>query len=251
MAILAPQGFYPWSPIHKHPTGAGMTSFNQHLQRLRHDLGRQGARCMELTLRAVESYFDGDRVEAADVIKGDESIDRVDVEIERGSINLLAMGETEPYSIRSVLTIVKINNELERIADCAVNVAEVVLDGDGHHDQLPQTFRVMANSVIGMLRDANDSLSSLDIELATRVLQFDDAVDRFKREITLDAQKQVASGGILVDMAFRLLSVVGSLERIADHSTNICEQVIYLETGKIVRHSREGWSEPALPDSDE
>lgn len=228
-----------------------MTSFNQHLERLRHDLSRQGARCMELTLRAVESYFEGDQVKAAEVIKGDESIDRVDVEIERGSIQLLAMGETEPYAIRSVLTIVKINNELERIADCAVNVAEVVLDGDGHDERSPQTFRVMANSVIGMLRDANTSLSSLDTELATRVLQFDDTVDRFKREITLDAQKQVAAGGILVEMAFRLLSVVRSLERIADHSTNICEQIIYLETGKIVRHSSEGWSKPSLPDGDE
>ncbi len=228
-----------------------MTSFTQHLERLRYDLGRQGDRCMELTLRAVESYFEGDQAKAADVIKGDESIDRVDVEIERGSIELLAMGETEAYSIRSVLTIVKINNELERIADCAVNVAEVVLDGDSQDDQLPQTFRVMANSVIGMLRDANTSLASLDIELATRVLQFDDTVDRFKREITLDAQKQVAAGGIMVDMAFRLLSVVRSLERIADHSTNICEQVIYLETGKIVRHSSEGWSQPELPDGDE
>jgi phosphate transport system protein len=144
---------------------------------------------------------------------------------------------------------VKINNELERIADCAVNIAEVVTGEPKLPDGVPDQFRVMANSVIGMLRDANRALSRLDIELAQRVLTFDDAVDRFKREIVFDVQNKLAKGTFEVPFAFRLHTVTKSLERIADHCTNICEQLIYLETGRVVRHLPEGWTEPTLPNS--
>ena len=115
-------------------------------------------------------------------------------------------------------------------------------------ERVPATFRVMANSVIGMLRDANKALAELDTDLAREVLGFDDTVDRFKREIVLNAEEKVASGSFSAAFAFRLHSVTKALERIADHCTNICEQVIYLETGQTVRHRPEGWTAPTLPD---
>ena len=158
------------------------------------------------------------------------------------------MGETDEHGIRFVLTIVKVNNELERIADCAVNIAEVVVQyGPDMTEQVPATFRVMANSVMGMVRDANRSLAELNVDIARQVLGFDNTVDQFKEEIGLDAEKKVAAGEISVGFAFRIRSVTAQLERIADHCTNICEQVIYLESGKIVRHMAGGWSEPAAP----
>jgi phosphate transport system protein len=225
-----------------------MSTFDKKLRQLRSDLVTQGDRVFELVLRAVESYFDRDQAKAAHVIEGDRTIDRVDVEIERGSIPLLAMGETDEHKIRSVLTVVKINNELERIADCAVNVAEVVVRyGDAMEEHTPATFRVMANSVIGMVRDANRALADLNVDLARQVLAFDDTVDRFKTEISLDAEQKVASGDFSVSFGFRLRTVTKAVERIADHCTNICEQVIYLETGRIVRHQPEGWTAPELP----
>lgn len=225
-----------------------MSDFSTKLAKLKGDLITQGDRVVDHTLRAVESYFESDLTKAQQVIEGDTAIDRVDVEIERASIPLLAMGETNEHSIRSVLTIVKINNELERIADLAVNIAEVVVAGDSSQAP-PPTFRVMANSVIGMLRDANRALANDDVQLGERVLSFDDTVNQFKREIMLDAQQKVAAGRFAVDFAFRLLTVTKSLERIADHCTNICEQVIYLESGKIVRHLPQGWSKPTTPDA--
>ena len=224
-----------------------MTTFEKKLAQLKQDLVTQGERVVDMTLRAVECYFDGDGDVAAEVIAADEVIDRVDVEIERASIPLLGMGRTEPHDIRLILTIVKVNNELERIADCAVNIASAVRERGPDTSNPPATFRVMANSVIGMLRDANRALVELDVSLAERVLEFDDAVDRFKREIVLDAQQQVAAGAFDVRFAFLLHTVTKSLERIADHCTNICEQVIYLESGRIVRHLPEGWTKPTLP----
>ena len=214
------------------------------MKTLHEDIVRQGERVLTLVLNAVESYFDLDRDRARQVIESDDEIDRVDVEIERASIPLLGMGVTDEHRIRSILTIVKVNNELERIADIGVTIAEVVA---GHPDQIeqpPATFRVMANSVIGMLRDANRALADGNAALGRQVLVFDDTVSQFKEEILLLVQGQVADRSITVPFAFRLLAVTKALERIADHCTNICEQVIYLESGKIVRHRPEGWTDP-------
>lgn len=224
-----------------------MSEFDRKLSQLKADLNTQGSRVSDQLLRAVEASFDGNETEAKSVIKSDEVIDRVDVEIERACINLLRMGATEEHNIRSVLTIVKVNNELERIADCAVIVAESAIDSENLISSAPPTFRVMANSVVGMLRDTSQALAEADTELAIRVLSFDDTVNRFRREIVLDVQNRTSSGDLDPLVAFKLLAVTRSLERIADHCTNICEQVIYLDTGKIVRHLPEGWTTPETP----
>ena len=225
-----------------------LPAFALQLTKLNDELIAQGNRVVDIALRGVESYFERDAAKASAVIAGDTLVDRVDVEIERSCIALLKMGETNEHAIRSVLTIVKVNNEIERIADLAVNIAEVAADSGQSKESIPNTFRVMANSVIGMLRDTNQSLGRIDATLAERVLSFDDTVDRFKIEISLDAQQKVASGKFGVKFAFRLMTVVKSLERIADHCTNICEQLIYLETGRIVRHLPEGWGKPVMPE---
>ena len=158
-----------------------MPSFTEKLTLLKAELVSQSERVVDHTLRGVESFFDNDREKARDVIAGDGPIDRVDVEIEHESIGLLMMGSTEEYAIRSVLTIVKVNNELERIADCAVNVAEQVTCDEDSLEGVPPTFRVMANSVIGMLREASTALRNEDVALAERVLSYDDAVDQSSR----------------------------------------------------------------------
>jgi phosphate transport system protein len=224
-----------------------MSEFEKKLSQLKADLNTQGARVSDQLLQAVESSFGGDSNIAKKVIDGDEFIDRVDVEIERACIGLLRLGVNDEHSIRSVLTIVKVNNELERIADCAVIVAESAMKSDKLISMAPPTFRVMANSVVGMTRDTMMSLAEADTELAIRVLSFDDTVSRFRKEIVLDVQHRTSNGDLNPLVAFELLAVTRSLERIADHCTNVCEQVIYLETGKIVRHLPEGWTSPETP----
>jgi phosphate transport system protein len=226
-----------------------LSTFPEQLAALQADIVRQGDRVYELTQRAVECYFDFDIPKAGTIAKLDDEIDRVDVEIERASIPLLALGPTDPYDIRSVLTIVKVNNELERVADCGVAIAEVVLRDGRSQERIPETFRVMANSVLGMLRDSNRALAKHNSSTAQQVLLFDDTIAGFKEKIVMDAQEKVAKGTLSTNFAFRLLAVTKSLERVADHCTNICEQVIYLESGRIVRHRPEGWSEPLSPDT--
>jgi phosphate transport system protein len=224
-----------------------MAAFEERLSALEKDLVQQGARVLELCTLAVESYFDLDLQKAGRIETLDTEVDRVDVDIEKRSVPLLGLGQTDEHAIRSVLTVVKCNNEYERIADCGVSIAEKVLDERTRDMRVPDTFRVMANSVLGMLRDTNRALARHDADLARQVLLFDDTVERFKKEILMNAQEQVASGHISVHFAFGLMSVTKSVERIADHCTNVCEQVIYLESGMIVRHRPEGWSAPAAP----
>jgi phosphate transport system protein len=225
------------------------SGFEQRLARLKDDLVTQGTRVRDMVRRAVECYFEHNDELADTVIEDDQTIDRVDVEIERASIPLLGMGMTDEHQIRTVLTIVKINNELERIADCAVDIALIVRNADDPGENPPKEFRVMANSVIAMVRDANTALAGLDIPLAQQVLGCDDAVEQFMQKIGLDVEEKVAAGTLSVRFVFRLSAVTKSLEQIADHCTNMCEQVIYLETGKIVRHRPEGWSEPSVPEA--
>ena len=224
-----------------------MHTFQERLAALEQDMVAQGTRVLELCTLAVESYFDLDLAKAARIEGLDTEVDRVDVEIEKRSVPLLAMGQTDEHAIRSVLTIVKCNNEYERIADCGVSIADRVLDERTRQMRVPDTFRVMANSVLGMLRDANRAFLRHDADLARQVLIFDDTVERFKREILMNAQEQVAGGHLSVPFAFGLTSVTKSVERIADHCTNVCEQVIYLQSGLIVRHRPEGWSAPSAP----
>lgn len=224
-----------------------VSMFAKKLAQLNADLITQGRRVLDLTVRAVESFFERDEQKAQSVISGDAVIDQVDVQIERASIPLMALGETDEHEIRYVLTIVKINNELERIADCAVSIADAVRGFNASTERIPDTFRVMANSIIGMLRDASSALQKLDPALAERILTFDDTVSRFTTEIVTDALEEVAADRFSPPFAHRLLMVTKWLERIADHSTNICEQLIYLESGKVVRHLPEGWTKPALP----
>ena len=225
-----------------------MSEFMKKLAQLKADLKIRGGRVSAQLTKSIESTFEGDIETANFVVAQDEIIDQADVEIERACIELLRLGAVDDYSIRSVLTIVKVNNELERIADCASDIADSSAKQQQLSANLLPTFRVMANSVIGMLRDTNVALDKADTALAIRVLSFDDTVNRFRKEIVLDVQHRTSNGSLDPLVAFDLLAITRKLERIADYCTNICEQVIYLETGKIVRHLPDGWTSPETPE---
>jgi len=217
-------------------------------ERLRADLVDQGRRVQAMLEAAFEALFSGSDEAAASVLKQDDVIDGVDVAIEQACVQLLADAtkagaELETVYVRTILTIVKVNNELERIADAAVDVAEMVPLLRITGSQFPPTFRVMANSVVGILRDANTSIQNSNPQLAKVVLQSQHAVAAFKAALVRDAEEQIARGRMSVDVAFRLHELASQCELMADHCTNIAEQLIYLTTGAIVRHTETSWVE--------
>ncbi len=222
--------------------------FAKRLELLRGAIAEQGHRVRNILEAAFEAAFARDPVKAALVAAQDDVIDRVDVEVEKAAVALLTdatheNSKLDASQLREVLTIVKINNELERIADAAVDIAERAESLKANTGQIPETFRVMANSVVGILRDATQAYNRSDARLAKVVLQSEDAVEAFMTAIVKDAERQIASGKMTVDFAFCLHQIANECKVVADHSTNMSEQVIYSLTGAIVRHMESGWVE--------
>lgn len=228
------------------PNSSG--NFSQRLEKLRSDLAEQGRRVQAMLDLALDSLFNRDPAKAKQAIAMDDAVDAADVELEKACVQLLADATRDGASLdqaqlRLVLTIAKSNNELERIADAAVDVGEMVpgIQISGH--AFPDTFRVMANSVIGILRDTNTAVAKNDPMLAKVVLQSQHAVTAFKAAILRDAEERIAAGKMPVEVAFGLHEIASQCELIADHCTNIAEQIIYLTTGSIVRHTDARWIE--------
>lgn len=222
--------------------------FEQRINELRQQLVAQGRRVQQVIETAFDAFFARDGARAAEAIKADDEVDRVDVEIERTAVAILTDAtsqgaQLQPVQLRTILTIVKVNNELERIADVGVAIAEGVAQLPSGTPPIPPTLRVMTNSVIGIVRDVNISVDRTDARMARVVLQSEDAVGAFKAALLRNAEEQIASGRMTVDFAFAIHELASQCEDIADHSTNIAEQILYLETGTIMRHMEGHWVE--------
>ncbi len=222
--------------------------FPARVTQLQEDLALQGDRVQRLLEAAFDAAFARDPAAGRRAMDLDDEIDAIDVEIERRSVALLAeataSGAALPEGLlRQVLTVVKVNNELERIADAGVSVGELVPELAQQGVSMPETFRVMTNSVIGILRDSCTALERNDGRLAKMVLASEDAVEAFKRAILRDAQAQVSSGKLTLDAGFLIFELATHCEIMAGHCTNIAEQALYVATGKIVRHMAGRWEE--------
>lgn len=233
-------------------------NYQERIERLRHSLVAQGRRVQLLIEKSFDAVFARDAGAAREAIALDEDVDRVDIALEKTAVQLLTDACASPSALgaeqlRSVLTIVKINNELERIADVGVAISEQALllaagTGVGAAGRsLPGNARMLANSAVGILRDATTSFDRLDPELAKVVLLSEEAVRQFKKVLVREAQEQLSRGRLSVDEVLSLNEVATLCEVMADHCTNIAEQVMYVATGTIVRHMQGHWEEVRLP----
>ncbi|MCA9307193.1 MAG: hypothetical protein H6812_02930 [Phycisphaeraceae bacterium] len=233
---------------------AETTQVRKLIDALHADLSAQGHRVAGLIERSVEALWERDAEKARGVIEEDEAVDREDVRIEKEAVRLLAhamqsgasrgLGEGD---VRRVMTLVKVNNEFERIADMGVAIAEkqeVVASLDGPP---PAKFRMMANSVIGIMQTTSRAFETNDLASAQVVLASDAATERFEQAVLREVEELLASGGMSVDYALALHTIAGAIKRMADHCTNVAEQVIYVASGKIVRHQVDHWTAPQEP----
>lgn len=226
--------------------------FIARIDHLKHELVAQGRRVQTMLEASFEALFERSSTRAAWAIAQDDEVDLVDVRIEQHSVQLLTDAtrqgaELDARQLRTVLMVVKVNNELERVADVASDIAERAKGDPAALPVYPDTFRVMANSVIGIVRDANTAMSRDDPGLARIVLQSQHAVAAFKDAVLRDAEAKLAAGQLRTDAAFTLHETANDCELIADHCTNIAEQVIYLTTGSIVRHTHASWVQLPTP----
>ncbi len=187
--------------------------------------------------RATTALLDRRTDLAREVIGGDGEVDRREVQIEEDCLKVLALHQPVAADLRFIVAVLKVNNDLERMGDLAVNIAERAVDLAAlTPDWRPPDFGTMVDTVRRMVRDTLDALIRTDVTLARRVVDADDLVDRIHREMFVGVRQAAGVSVEQVDVALLYLSASRNLERIADQCTNIAEDVIFLVDGEIVRH---------------
>jgi phosphate transport system protein len=185
----------------------------------------------------IEAYLTRDSRIADEVFKLERETNSAEREIDQLAIDLLAMQQPMAIDLRFITACMKINADLERVADQAVNIAECALaEINLPKMKLPVDLGRMATTVAGMIRRALDSFIDANAELAEAVLIMDDAVDRMNKDIFVSMASLMRSNPQSVDQALNAVVVARNLERVADHATNIAEDVIFWVEGKDVRH---------------
>ena len=190
---------------------------------------------VQLAIKALAGH---DRELAQKVIDNDNQINRLEVDLEEECLKVLALHQPVANDLLMVVAILKINNDLERIADQAVNICERALAViEAENAICPLELDKMAEKVIDMLEKALDSLVNADLKLARTVLELDEEVDTIHSQNYQAFKDYIRKHPETVDAVLNFLTVSRHLERVADLATNIAEDVIYLNEGEIVRHT--------------
>ena len=193
-------------------------------------------------LEAVKSIQQKDWALAKKVIEADVEIDQMEVNVEEECLKILALYQPVAIDLRFIITALKINNDLERIGDLAVNIAE---RGEFLAKQekvdVPLDLDKMAEKTQSMLRNSLKALVDMNCDMAYKVCADDDKVDNMNRRMFKIIQDRIREQPEHIESLIHLLSASRHLERIADHATNIAEDVVYMVEGKIVRHKAENY----------
>ncbi|MBN1786870.1 MAG: phosphate signaling complex protein PhoU [Sedimentisphaerales bacterium] len=216
----------------------------KHLQReienLKKKLLALGAK-IECSVRDATMSIETQDVKLAQkIIDNDIDIDNMEVEIEEDCLKILALHQPVAVDLRFIVAVLKINNDLERIGDLAVNVAErAIFLANQSKFNISTDLLDMARNAQLMLKKSLDSLINHDAKLAHEVCTSDDIVDEMNRQMYLKVQDAIVKNPEQIAPLIHILSASRHLERIADHTTNIAEDVIYMIEGQIVRHRAE------------
>jgi len=215
------------------------THFQKEIEKLKKKILTQCAIVEENLSAAVNSVFERDDEAARRVIERDRLIDHNEIEVEEECLKLLALYQPVAGDLRYVVACLKVNNDIERIGDLCCNIAERALALCSHEFPARDTisFDEITAKTQKMLNDALDSLFKTDTRIALDVIRRDDEVDDLNRQIHDRVMELVKLDPDHALIFVSQLSVSKQLERIADYATNICEDVIYMATGNIVRHA--------------
>ncbi len=187
--------------------------------------------------KAVKAVSDFDMSLAKEVIEYDRQIDIFEVEVEEECLKILALHQPVATDLRYVVAVLKINNDLERIGDLAVNIAKRTISIQRHNNVIiPFDLSEMLVLTVNLVKNSINSLITNDTAMAKQVCADDDAIDDLHKNAITILKEKIKEDPQLIDLYISLLNVSRNLERIADHATNIAEDVIYNIDGEIVRH---------------
>jgi phosphate transport system protein len=212
--------------------------FERELGELKSNLVAMGSLVDQQINEACNALFEGDQKLAERVIKTDAAVNDFDTLIDKQCQRIFALSQPVAIDLRLLMSALKINNEIERIGDIAVNIAERV-EPLVMHQKFLHTTRLseMAQIARIMVKDSLDAFVGNNPGIATRVLESDDVVDSLDRTVFRQMVAAMKADSSMIDPASHIIVLSRHIERLADHSTNIAEDVIFLVDAKIVKHN--------------
>ena len=214
-----------------------MRKFELELDSLKNRVLEMGQVAERMVARASEALVPRDRKIVADVLAGEERLDRFQVEIDGEAVRLITVYTPTAKDLRFLLMVVRINTEIERIGDQAVNNCEYVEMFLSNPPARPlHDLSRMTDIACEMVHGALAAFASEDVDMARRVVALDDQVDALNRQTFTDLLADSADDPDTVKRSMSLILLARSLERIADHAENICEEVVFLVKGEDIRH---------------
>lgn len=217
-----------------------MRHFDREIEELKEELLRMGSRVEESIAESIRALLERDTPLAERVIAADSAIDRMELEIDAHTVELIAKMQPAASDLRFVTTAMKITPELERIADLAVDVCERAIELNREPPlkpllDIPRLARITQE----MVRQSLDSFVRRDPTLARTVIARDDEVDLLTEQSFRELLTYMLEDSRNISRAIRLTFIGKYFERMADSATNICEMVVYLAEGKVIKHSHE------------
>jgi len=214
-----------------------MIRLTEETSKLKKMLFEMASSVEEMIAKSIKALEENNMILAEDVIKSDEKVNEMEIEIDNQCIRILALLHPEAEDLRTVTMIMKINNDLERIGDHAVNIAEMALYLADKPPVKPLIdIPKMAEKAIEMLQESLDAFVNKDAELAVEVCKKDDEVDALEPQIVRELVTYMISDPQTIDRALTLILIARGLERVADLATNIAEDAYYMASGKILKH---------------
>ena len=211
--------------------------FIREIEHLKKKILAVGAIVEERIAKAITAVVKRDAKLALEVVEGDEEIDQMEVDVEEDCLKILALYQPVAIDLRFVVAVLKINNDLERMADHAVNIARRAEYLTTYPDAtLPLDLEVMVQKTQTMVRESLDAFVRQDKGLARQVCAADKEVDQLNRQMHVLIQQQIRANPERVEQLIHQLSVSRQLERISDLATNVAEDVVYTVEGVIIRH---------------
>jgi phosphate transport system protein len=212
--------------------------FRNEMEKIKKQILALGSMVEERVRLAIKAVETSDAELAQKIIQTEYEIDDKEVEIEEECLKILALHQPVAIDLRFIIAAIKINNELERIGDQAVNIADrvQVIAKRGQFD-LIFDYSGMGEKAAMMLKMSLDALISMDADIAYKVVTRDDEVDQIKREAYDRIKAAMREHPDKIGHLINLLLISRHLERLADHATNVAEEVIYLVEGEIIRHA--------------
>jgi phosphate transport system protein len=211
--------------------------FSEQLEDLRRNLILMGGEVERQIQRAIEALTEVDAEKARAVIRDDEAIDRMEGVIEEQAVSLLALQQPVAVDLRFLVGALKINSDLERIGDHAVNIAEGAERLAATQPMKPLVdLQYMSEVAMSMLKDSLDAFVNRDAGLARQVIKRDDILDEKNVSIIRELLTYMAEHHNLITRGLELISVSKNLERVGDLATNICEDTIFIAEARWVKH---------------